>query len=422
MAGVRAGTMSSALSRRDAEKGREDALLADGARVEPLEPCSKTPEGKASFTTTVVNITTATLGSGILSLPWAAQGSSAVVVLLVTAAVLVFNAWAAGLLVDAAESTGVMDLGALLGKCVGPFAERACNFSIWVCMFAVLVSYLIIIAGGTARLVGPGDVLLEAGSGGRALFLAVVSLVLTPICFVPSSRLAFSSTLAVVVNVYLFLLVFGEGVSAPRSTCVVGVGMGAITFVSTLGTAVVIQMCLLPLYADMENPSPKKFRRAVNVAFAAVGFLFVAFAVIADVAYGNEIESNVLLNIKSGGWGVVAQIGMIAVMLGVYPLMLMPMVAPLGRRGLGTGVVIALVWATAVFVTDLGVLNVYNGAFSCFCYSTLCPVLVGLSDPRRPRVLLGAVFVIGVGVSLLGAVVDPSNHAKELHCVWPKAS
>ena len=104
--------------------------------------------------------------------------------------------------------------------------------------------------------------------------------------------------------------------------------MGAITFVSTLGTAVVIQMCLLPLYADMENPSPKKFRRAVNVAFAAVGFLFVAFAVIADVAYGNEIESNVLLNIKSGGWGVVAQIGMIAVMLGVYPLMLMPMVAP----------------------------------------------------------------------------------------------
>jgi hypothetical protein len=33
--------------------------------LEPLEPCRKTPEGKASFTTTVVNITTATLGSGI---------------------------------------------------------------------------------------------------------------------------------------------------------------------------------------------------------------------------------------------------------------------------------------------------------------------------------------------------------------------
>jgi amino acid permease len=95
---------------------------------------------------------TATLGSGILSLPWAAQGSSAVVVVLCTIAILGFNAWVSGLLVDAADRTGVMDLGALLGKCVGPRTEWLCNASIWVCMFAVLVSYLVIIAAGVARL------------------------------------------------------------------------------------------------------------------------------------------------------------------------------------------------------------------------------------------------------------------------------
>jgi amino acid permease len=402
-----------------AEKRRDIALLE--------EACVPEQDGRtATFASTVVNIMTATLGSGILSLPWAAQGSSAVVVLLVTAGVLVFNAWAAGLLIDAADRTGVLDLGALLGKCVGPKAEPICNASIWVCMFAVLVSYLVIIAGGTARLavasgIAHGDDVLQAGGIWRAVLLAVVSLVLAPICFLPSSRLAFSSTLSVVVNVYLFLLVTSDGVSARQSTCVFGLGQGVITFVSTLGTAVVIQMCLLPLYGEMKDPCPRKFRRAVNLSFTAVGVLFVAFAVIADVAYGDGIESNVLLNLKPGAWGVFAQIGMIAVMFGVYPLMIMPMVAPLKQRGMATAAVIFAVWVTALFVTDLGVLNVYNGAFSCFCYSTLAPVLVGYSDPRLPRSLLATVFVVGLALSLAGAIVDPSNHAKELRCIWPAA-
>merc|ERR1719240_1237561 len=100
-------------------------------------------------------------------------------------------------------------------------------------------------------------------------------------------------------------------------------------------------------------------------------------------------------------------------MFGVYPLMLMPMVAPMARRNSLTGVVILAVWATALFVTDLGVINVYNGAFSCLCFSTLAPVLVGLSDPQQSRALLAAVFIVGVALSLSGAIVDPSNHAQE---------
>jgi hypothetical protein len=101
--------------------------------------------------------------------------------------------------------------------------------------------------------------------------------------------------------------------------------------------------------------------------------------------------------------------------------MIMPMVAPLKQRGMATAAVIFAVWVTALFVTDLGVLNVYNGAFSCFCYSTLAPVLVGYSDPRLPRSLLATVFVVGLALSLAGAIVDPSNHAKELRCIWPAA-
>merc|ERR1712196_522712 len=99
---------------------------------------------------------------------------------------------------------------------------------------------------------------------------------------------------------------------------------------------------------------------------------------------------------------------MIVVMLVVFPLMLMPMVEPMSRRGLSTGVVILAVWATALFVTDLGVLNVYNGAFSCLCYSTVAPVLVGLRDPSVPKPLLAAVFIVGLALSLAGAITDPS--------------
>lgn len=377
--------------------------------------------GSATFTTTVVNLVTATLGCGILSLPWASQGSSAVLVVAVTAAVLSFNVWAAGFLVDAAARTGVSDLGALMGKCLGRNAEWLCNAAIWLCMFPGLVAYLIVIAGGVARLVdasgfGNGEILLQVGGLPRAAFLVLISVALSPLCFLPPSRLAFTSSLAVIANLYLFSVIAVDGVKAPKSTCMVGVGPGVMSLASNLNTAVAIHMCFLPLYADMAKPSPVVFRSALNVSFLIVGLLMVAFSVLAGVAYGPATRSNILLNLH-GLPGAVAQMGMVAVMMCVYPLMLMPMVAPLSRRGWGTAAVLAAGCATATFVDDLGVLNVYNGALFCFCFATMAPVLVGFSDPKQSRVKLVGVLILGTGVSVFG-FVQPSNLAEDLRCFW----
>ena len=69
-------------------------------------------------------------------------------------------------------------------------------------------------------------------------------------------------------------------------------------------------------------------------------------------------------NLPDSWGGSLARVGMIAVVAGVYPLLLAAMVAPLTpeRRGVATYGIVGAALAAGLLVTDLGVLNVVNGA------------------------------------------------------------
>merc|ERR1740130_2278100 len=81
------------------------------------------PSEGASFLTTVCNIVTCTLGAGVLSLPWSGAGTSLVVLVPTCAVALVINAWASNIVIDAADTLQIFDLGALLGA-ISPPLER----------------------------------------------------------------------------------------------------------------------------------------------------------------------------------------------------------------------------------------------------------------------------------------------------------
>merc|ERR1719253_216815 len=91
----------------------------------------------------------------------------------------------------------------------------------------------------------------------------------------------------------------------------------------------IIQMCVLPFYQELEDRSVAKFRTILKKAFAFLFFLFAGFLYMSLVAFGEGVFSNVLENFPNGLLGSMAQIGMVGVALSVYPLMLMPMVAPI---------------------------------------------------------------------------------------------
>merc|ERR550539_1300567 len=97
-----------------------------------------------------------------------------------------------------------------------------------------------------------------------------------PACFLDQSRLTFTSAMTVLACVYIFLLLLfklsTEGMHG--DSCYIGAGRGTIAMVGGMAYCVIIQMCVLPMYAELKDRSPRKMSRVVNMAFVGLFFIF----------------------------------------------------------------------------------------------------------------------------------------------------
>merc|ERR1719265_2662817 len=145
-------------------------------------------------------------------------------------------------------------------------------------------------------------------------------------------------------------------------------------------------MCVLPMYAELENRSPAKFNSIVGVSFSILLFLCAGFAVAGYLTYGPSVSSNVLKNFSGTPWGHLSRLAAISAVAAVFPIILGPMVVPIaasgGRRGLpganviagiATCCIVIAAMAVALVVTDLGALNVFNGALSMGVFVAAVP-------------------------------------------------
>ncbi|CAJ1459913.1 unnamed protein product, partial [Effrenium voratum] len=158
------------------------------------------PEGTATGAQLTLNIVVCGLGTGILTLPWSLAGASLIFGVAIIAAVLVVNAWTILLLVEAAETYQVFDLGGLLAHLPGRLGHRApqaVNAAIWVSGFLCLVSYVLVLADC-------GQPFLLAPSWRLKI---LVSLLVLPICFLDQRWLSLTSSLSVAaVGIVFWLL------------------------------------------------------------------------------------------------------------------------------------------------------------------------------------------------------------------------
>merc|ERR1712176_1614361 len=127
-----------------------------------------------------------------------------------------------------------------------------------------------------------------------------------------------------------------------------------------------IQMCVLPMYESLDRRSVPRFRRIIIVSFSLLFLLFVGFQTIALLVFGPGVSSNVLDALPQDAAGYVARIGMVVVIVGVYPIMVYPMISPIrasekfgGARGghIATVVIVAAAMVCAFFIDNLGVMN-----------------------------------------------------------------
>merc|ERR1711920_806289 len=93
-----------------------------------------------------------------------------------------------------------------------------------------------------------------------------------------------------------------------------------------------IQPCVLPTYTSLERRSIPRFRRTLIIALTFVFLLFVGFQTISLIAFGVRVDSNILNALPSTAYASVARISMLLVVMGVCPLILAPMVAPIRNK------------------------------------------------------------------------------------------
>jgi len=394
-------------------------------------------EPKASARAITMNFITGGLGSAIFSLPWSVAGSSVITSIVIVGIVLLLNAWTISIIVQAGERYKVFELGGVLANFpfgLGRPMQMVTDVFVWISLFLCLVSYIIVIHDSAMRLVG--GTWLDS----RFLIVALASVFVLPLCFLSQRMLARTSSLAIMVNIYLFALIgtlYGQGSShgtLPEGSCILGSTIrGNFAMVTVMFNSVILQMCVLPMYKPLKNRSPQRFNKIIAVGFSTLFILFCGFSCIGYLLIGPKVQSNILADLPKGPAETIAQVGTILVIGCVYPIMVYPMIAPiadregtlcgLNRKTAATGakfIIVAAAMVTALCVSSLGMLNSVNGAMSALIFVVLIPSLIGLTlldASKCHKAALIVLLICGSAVACMGLVFD-KNYVENLRCLW----
>lgn len=370
---------------------------------------------KATAVQTALNLTTAALGSGILSLPWAGAGASVGMAVALTGFALLLNGWTTLIVVEAGEKYQVFDLGGLLALLpgrLGTISQVANNVLIFASQCLCLVSYCTIV----------GDAVFAVLPRFRTLGIVIFALFVLPVSFASMRYLAFTSTLAIAVVFYIFgylvYLSFADPLytTAGHELCVFGVAAGTVSMFSALINGTILQVFVLPIYAELENRSVAKFRRVMFASFTFIFVLYTGFLFAGLGAFGRVVKSNVLNSMPDGTPATIARVSMSVVMLGVYPINVKPMTAMIRDKRLTfltTVIVVGTTLGVALAGVELGVINTLNGALEVGAFVTIGPALVAVYALQARRCPMLVLMVFGAVLSAVGLfVVD--NYVNDL--------
>jgi hypothetical protein len=374
-----------------------------------------------------LNVIAGGFGVGLFSLPWSTAGASVLPAVAVVIFVIVLNTWTIGILVEAAERHQAFDMGSLLAKLpgkLGHYSQIIVNVAVYVTLFLVLVSYVDVMSQAVASLIDE-----SSWWHNRQIWVLFACLLMAPVCFLDMRYLSFTSTLSVLVNLYIFGVLAFMSPKQSADVCWLGLSPGTIAMFSAMCQAVIIQMCVVPMYQELEDRSLPKFNRIIRNAFASLCIIFIAFSVVGVVSLGPGVSSNVLQNLVGFPAGNAAYAGAAVSVAAVFPIMERTMVAPIqnatGLRNkqtiytLATIINVVVAGLVALVMPDVGYLNVLNGAFSCGVFVALVPATVGWYLLDRNKVALAGLLVFGLVMSILGLIFTDNYVSQTTKtCAW----
>jgi len=423
----------------------------------PLSPSwsTKSPDNfvKASESQIFINLVASTLGAGILSLPWGMAGSSLITGVFALGFNLLLTGCAIMLYIRAAERTQLFDVGSVMSRLpgkVGTLMQWMTNLDMGLAGMCCLLAYNILVGDSLSK-VFP--------SLSRKFAIMLANVVILPICFLPQKWLAVTSSLSVLVNIYLFLLILYEAFTNPiaEDVCYLGFQLGSASILANLFMATCIQYIVFPMYYELEDRSPEKFQKLLIRAFSMVFLFFGAFAGSAYLRWGSQVSSNILLSFPRNGAGLIAQFGVCLIVLSNYPIMTISMVQPLQFIGMKQKVgnkprettplldvpeeehlslsrekkkpflrflrpiaivtLVVVMMFASFYVTQLGSVNVFTGSMMMIVFLGFGPGLTGmfLLDPiPGGRIIYTCLIIFALVMSMTALALKGSNYVSEL--------
>merc|ERR1712194_659535 len=215
----------------------------------------------------------------------------------------------------------------------------------------------------------------------------------------------------------------------------IGVSSGTFTMYSTLMQCAIIQMCVLPMYEELEDRSPRRFGIAMAIAFVFLGCVYFGFSTLAYFVFGSGVHSNVIEDFPHDLKGVIARMGTVISMLSVYPIIANSIVAPVrhweesqraGSQRISYTFTVTVVLASgfaAAFSGQLGSLNQINGAMSVSCFIGLAPGLAGLYLLGREGTCWSFMMYTLIAFSIVSSVIgmiytENDPEALSSSCNW----
>eukprot|EP00747_Dinoflagellata_sp_TGD_P207942 gnl/TRDRNA2_/TRDRNA2_81475_c0_seq1.p1 gnl/TRDRNA2_/TRDRNA2_81475_c0~~gnl/TRDRNA2_/TRDRNA2_81475_c0_seq1.p1 ORF type:complete len:500 (+),score=98.76 gnl/TRDRNA2_/TRDRNA2_81475_c0_seq1:120-1619(+) len=275
-------------------------------------------EGEADSVATVLAIFKSFVGTGITFLPGAYAYGGFLFCSLGVVMIAIFNGVCSALLLECREKTEGNNYGAIAVKAIGGYGKQLVQGQLVISQFGACIAYMIFVA----------QLAHSVGVESKVITILLELIVLIPLCLIRNvDHLELPNLLADVI------LALGLGAIIYKMTQVIvedgthdsiepfkgsscGLFIGTAIF-SFEGTPMV-----LPIRSAMKEP--QKYWSLFLWTYAGIVALFLAFAALGYLAYGEGAETIVLLDMPNGAFfGLVKWGYMIALMLGV-PLMFIP--------------------------------------------------------------------------------------------------
>lgn len=373
----------------------------------------------ASFSNTCLNLTNAVSGIGVLSMPYAVSqgGWLSLALFAVVGAVCYYTGTLIERCMRADTSVATYpDVGRLA---FGAAGQRTVAAFMYVELYLVAISFLVLEGDNLDKLF-PGASVELFGCyrlHGKQLFIVLAGAVILPTTWLRNlGMLAYVSALGLVASAALTASLVWAGVSEPAFRGRNGNVLNLAGLPTSLGLYFVCftgHAVFPTIYSSMKNN--RRFSQVLLFSSVLCSLNYGITAVLGYLIYGDDVQSQVTLNLPSGRlYTKVAIVMTLVNPLAKYALLVAPITSAVEERfslagsgparvAIGTTVLVSTV-AMASVVPFFGYLMSFIGSFLSVMATVLFPCLCYLKIYKAQGIRRAEVAAI-VGILLLGAFV-----------------